>query len=51
MTQSQPDEVEGQMVLFGEGDTGDLTPEQIPVIVPVEEPGGILIERDKEIYP
>jgi hypothetical protein len=51
MSQPQNEEVEGQMSLFGEGDHGDLTAEELPVVPPVEEPGGILIERDRAIYP
>lgn len=49
MTEPQHEEVEGQMSLFGEGDTGELLPAEIPEFY--EEPGGLIIERDRAIYP
>jgi len=43
----QPEEE--QLTLFGEGDHGDLTEEEVPEFYHV--PGGIIIERDREEYP
>lgn len=45
LSQEEPPQ---QMSLFGTGDHGDLTEEEVPEYE--EDPGGLLITRDREQY-